>query len=55
MGTETYEVEVRELPEQERAPMDAEQARRCPGFAGHEEEVAGVRKIPVPALKRIGS
>jgi hypothetical protein len=25
------------------------------GFAGYEQKVAGVRKIPVLALKRIGS
>ena len=54
-GTETYEAEVRDLPEDERAPIYAEQARRYPGFAGYERKTAGIRTIPVLALKRSGS
>jgi deazaflavin-dependent oxidoreductase (nitroreductase family) len=54
-GSETYDVDVRDLPEEERARVYAEQARRYPGFAGYEQKTAGVRKIPVLALKRSGS
>jgi deazaflavin-dependent oxidoreductase (nitroreductase family) len=50
-GTETYEVDVRELPEEDRDRVYAEQARRYPGFADYERKTAGVRKIPVLALK----
>lgn len=52
VGAETYDADVRELPPAERGPVYAEQARRYPGFAGYEEKTAGVRTIPVLALKR---
>jgi deazaflavin-dependent oxidoreductase (nitroreductase family) len=54
-GTETYDVDVRDLPEPERTQVYGEQARRYPGFAGYEQKTAGVRKIPVLALKRSGT
>ena len=52
VGTETYTVDVRELPAAERDRVFAEQARRYPGFAGYERKTEGVRTIPVLALKR---
>ena len=55
VGTETYDVVVRDLPEEERAPVYAEQARRYDNFAEYERKVEGVRTIPVLALKRSGS
>lgn len=54
-GAETYNVEVRELPVEERDPVYAQQAGRYPGFADYERKTAGIRKIPVLALKRSGS
>jgi len=52
VGTETYPVTVRELTGEERDGVYAEQARRYPGFAGYEEKTAGIRTIPVLALRR---
>ena len=52
VGTETYEVVVREVSGAERDTVYAEQARRYPGFAEYEEKTAGVRVIPVLALTR---
>jgi hypothetical protein len=51
-GTQTYKVAVRELTGAERDRVYAEQARRYPGFAGHERQTAGVRTIPVLELRR---
>jgi deazaflavin-dependent oxidoreductase (nitroreductase family) len=51
-GTETYKVNVRELPGAERDRIYAEQARRYPGFAEYERQTAGVRTIPVLELRR---
>jgi len=51
-GTETYEVTVREVTGTERERIYAEQARRFPGFAEYERQVAGVRTIPVLELAR---
>lgn len=52
VGTETYEVEVREVVGPDRDRIYAEQARRYPGFAEYETQTAGVRTIPVLALTR---
>lgn len=52
VGTEKYPVTVTELTGAERDRVYAEQARRYPGFAEYEEKTAGVRTIPVLALRR---
>ena len=52
VGTETYDVTVRELEGEERDRVYAEQASRYPGFAEYEEKTAGIRVIPVLALTR---
>ena len=52
VGTETYPVTVRELTGEERDRVYAEQARRYPGFADYERKTAGIRTIPVLALRR---
>jgi deazaflavin-dependent oxidoreductase (nitroreductase family) len=52
VGTDTYDVSVRELTGDERDRVYAEQASRYPGFAEYEKLVAGVRTIPVLELDR---
>jgi deazaflavin-dependent oxidoreductase (nitroreductase family) len=52
VGTETYEVIVRDVTGAERDTIYAEQARRYPGFADYEVKTAGIRTIPVLALTR---
>lgn len=52
VGTQTYPVTVRELTGEQRDRIYAEQARRYPGFAEYAEKTAGIRTIPVLALKR---
>ena len=52
VGTDTHPVTVMELRGEERDRVYAEQARRYPGFAGYEEKTAGIRTIPVLALRR---
>lgn len=52
VGTETYAVAVREVGGDDRDCIYAEQARRYPGFADYAEKTAGIRTIPVLALKR---
>jgi deazaflavin-dependent oxidoreductase (nitroreductase family) len=51
-GTETYPVTVDELTGTERDRIYDEQARRYPGFADYARQTAGVRTIPVLALRR---
>src|SRR5258708_29661828 len=51
-GTETYPVTVHEIKGDERDRIYDEQARRYPGFADYERLTAGIRTIPVLALKR---
>ena len=51
-GIEAYRVIVRELTGADRDRVYAEQARRYPGFAGYEQQTAGVRTIPVLELRR---
>jgi deazaflavin-dependent oxidoreductase (nitroreductase family) len=53
VGTETYDVTVRELTGDERDTVYADQARRYPGFAEYAEKTAGIRVIPVLALTRV--
>jgi hypothetical protein len=45
-------VTVRQLDGEERDRVFAEQARRYPGFAKYAEKTAGIRVIPVLALRR---
>jgi deazaflavin-dependent oxidoreductase (nitroreductase family) len=52
VGTDTYDVSVSELAGEERDRVFEEQARRYPGFAEYAEKAAGIRTIPVLALRR---
>jgi deazaflavin-dependent oxidoreductase (nitroreductase family) len=52
VGTETYQVSVRELTGEERDRVYDEQAGRYPGFAQYAMRTAGIRTIPVLALWR---
>jgi deazaflavin-dependent oxidoreductase (nitroreductase family) len=52
VGAEHYPVHVIELHGDERDRIYAEQARRYPGFAEYAEKTAGIRIIPVLALRR---
>jgi deazaflavin-dependent oxidoreductase (nitroreductase family) len=52
VGTETYDVVVREIEGEDRHRIYDEQARRYPGFAEYEDKTSGVRVIPVLALTR---
>lgn len=51
-GTETYDVTVSEVTGPHRDRIYAEQAGRYPGFAEYEQKAAGIRTIPVLALRR---
>jgi deazaflavin-dependent oxidoreductase (nitroreductase family) len=52
VGTETYQVTVSEITGEERDRIFDKQARLYPGFAGYAQKVAGIRTIPVLALRR---
>ena len=52
VGTAQYPVTVTELTGADRDRVYAEQARRYPGFAEYEQKTAGIRTIPVLALRR---
>ena len=52
VGTDTYDVTVSELTGEERDRIFEEQARRFPGFGEYAEKTAGIRTIPVLALRR---
>jgi len=52
VGTQQYPVTVSELSGEQRDRVYAEQARRYPGFAEYEQKTAGIRTIPVLALRR---
>jgi deazaflavin-dependent oxidoreductase (nitroreductase family) len=52
VGTERYPVTVSDLRGADRDRVYAEQARRYPGFADYEAKTAGIRTIPVVALRR---
>jgi deazaflavin-dependent oxidoreductase (nitroreductase family) len=51
-GTHTYPVTVHELTGEDRDRIYDEQGRRYPGFAEYAVQTAGVRTIPVLALRR---
>ncbi len=52
LGTETFDVTVKEITGEERERIYRVQASRYPGFAEYEEKTEGVRTIPVLALRR---
>jgi deazaflavin-dependent oxidoreductase (nitroreductase family) len=52
VGTETFPVTVRELTGTERERVYAVQAARYPAFGDYVVKAAGVRTIPVLALRR---
>jgi len=52
VGTERYPVTVTEVTGADRDRIYAEQARRYPGFAEYGQKTAGIRTIPVLALRR---
>jgi deazaflavin-dependent oxidoreductase (nitroreductase family) len=52
VGTETYQVTVSEVKGEARDRLFEEQARRYPGFGEYAEKTAGIRTIPVLALRR---
>jgi deazaflavin-dependent oxidoreductase (nitroreductase family) len=52
VGDEEYAVDVEEITGEQRDRIFDEQARLHPGFAGYAEKTAGVRVIPVVALRR---
>ena len=52
VGSDVYSVTVTELTGDERDRVYAEQARRYPGFAEYADKTAGIRTIPVLALRR---
>jgi deazaflavin-dependent oxidoreductase (nitroreductase family) len=52
VGSDAYPVTVTELVGDQRDRVFAEQARRYPGFAEYADKTAGIRAIPVLALKR---
>lgn len=55
IGAETFPVSVSEVTGAERDRIFAEQVRRYPGFGEYESKTAGIRTIPVLALKRQAS
>jgi deazaflavin-dependent oxidoreductase (nitroreductase family) len=52
VGTDTYHVTVSELAGEERDRVFEEHARRYPRFSEYAEKTAGIRMIPVLALRR---
>ncbi|MFE4502519.1 nitroreductase/quinone reductase family protein [Rhodococcus sp. NPDC056743] len=53
VGTEKYSVSVSEVTGDNRDKIFDEQAKRYPGFAEYAEKTAGIRTIPVIALRRV--
>jgi deazaflavin-dependent oxidoreductase (nitroreductase family) len=53
-GNGEYDVDVSRLEGEERDRIFAEQASRYPGFAEYATKTAGIRTIPVLALRRQG-
>jgi deazaflavin-dependent oxidoreductase (nitroreductase family) len=51
-GTDEYDVTVSEVTGEERDRIYARQAGRLPVFADYEQKTAGIRTIPVLALRR---
>ena len=52
VGDDAFAVTVSEVTGDERDRIYAEQARRYPGFAEYAVKTAGIRTIPVLALRR---
>lgn len=52
VGTETYPVTVSEVTGEERDRIFEKQATLYPGFAAYQKRAAGIRTIPVLALRR---
>jgi deazaflavin-dependent oxidoreductase (nitroreductase family) len=52
LGDDEFDVDATEVTGDERDRIFAEQARRFPGFAEYAEKTAGIRTIPVLALRR---
>lgn len=52
VGDDEYDIDVTELTGADRDRIFAEQASRYSGFAGYAEKTAGIRTIPVVALRR---
>ncbi|MVU77940.1 nitroreductase family deazaflavin-dependent oxidoreductase [Nocardia sp. ET3-3] len=52
VGTETFPVTITEVTGPDRDRIYDTQATRYPGFAGYAEKTAGIRTIPVLALRR---
>jgi deazaflavin-dependent oxidoreductase (nitroreductase family) len=52
IGDDEYDIEVTELTGAERDRVFTEQAQRYPGFAEYAHKTAGIRTIPVLALRR---
>ena len=52
VGDEAFAVTVSEVTGEERDRIYAEQASRYPGFAEYAKRTAGIRTIPVLALRR---
>jgi deazaflavin-dependent oxidoreductase (nitroreductase family) len=52
LGEETFDVTASELEGEARDRVFAEQVRRYPQFGEYAEKTAGVRTIPVVALRR---
>jgi deazaflavin-dependent oxidoreductase (nitroreductase family) len=52
VGTDTYDVSVSELAGEQRDRVFEEQADRYPSFSKYAEKTAGIRTIPVLALRR---
>lgn len=52
VGEETYDVDVDEIDGDARDRIFAAHAKRYPTFADYAEKTAGVRHIPVVALRR---
>ena len=53
-GEGEYEADVSELQGEQRERIFAEQVKRFPGFGEYAEKTAGIREIPVVALRRRG-
>jgi deazaflavin-dependent oxidoreductase (nitroreductase family) len=53
VGTDAFPVSVTELTGAERERVYAEQTRRYPTFGEYAEKTAGIRTIPVLALRRV--
>lgn len=52
IGDDEYDIEATELTGADRDRIFAEQAGRYPGFAEYADKTAGIRTIPVLALRR---